>query len=150
MPKILSDNQRQFHKECCTDILDMIVANSGFLNKVVTCDKSWVFTNDPDSKCPSAQWKLMSSPRPKKRKMSRSQEKAMVIPFFNFKGLIHVERVPEGQSINREKMRKNSLQHWCSGEWWFHQDNAPSHGSTLVTKWMASRGMSVTTPTLQP
>ena len=29
--KILSQDQRQFHVECCTDILKMIEADSGFL-----------------------------------------------------------------------------------------------------------------------
>lgn len=42
--KILSDDQNQFHVECCTEILEMIEADSDFLNKVVTCDESWVFT----------------------------------------------------------------------------------------------------------
>ena len=49
VPKILSDDQRQFCMECCTDILKMIEDDSGFLNKVVTCDESWVFTYNPES-----------------------------------------------------------------------------------------------------
>lgn len=152
VPKILSDDQRQFRVECCTDILEMIEADSGFLNNVVTCDESWVLTYDPESKRQSAQWKHGSSPRPKKARMSRSQEKAMVIPFFDSQGLIHVEWVPRGQTVNkeyyltvlkrfREKMRKKRPQQWRSGQWWFHQDNAPCHKSMLVTTWMADRGM---------
>ncbi|XP_068238535.1 protein GVQW3-like [Palaemon carinicauda] len=101
VPKILSDDQKQFRVECCTDILEMIEADSGFLNKVVTCDQSWVFTYDPESKHQSAQWKHPTSPRPKNAKMSRSQEKAMVIPFFDSQGLIHVEWVPQGQTVNK-------------------------------------------------
>ncbi|XP_066963193.1 histone-lysine N-methyltransferase SETMAR-like [Macrobrachium rosenbergii] len=95
VPKILSDDQRQFRVECCTDILEMIEADSGFLNKVVTCDESWVLTYDPEGKRQSAQWKHATSPRPKKAKMSRSQEKAMVIPFFDSQGLIHIAWVPQ-------------------------------------------------------
>ena len=102
VPKILSDDQRQFLMECCTYILEMIEADSGFLNKIVTCDESWVFTYDPKSKCQSAQWKHATFHRPKKAKMSRSQEKAMVIPFFDSQGLIHVEWVPQGQTVNKE------------------------------------------------
>ncbi|XP_068246292.1 protein GVQW3-like [Palaemon carinicauda] len=96
VPKFLSDDQKQFRVKCCTDILKMIEDDSGFLNKVVTCDESWVFTYDPESKHQSAQWKHPTSPRPKKAKMSRSQEKAMIIPFFDSQGLIHVEWVPQG------------------------------------------------------
>ena len=87
----------------------------------MSCDESWVFTYDPESKCHSAQWKHATSPRPKKAKMSRSQEKAMVIPFFDSQGLIHVEWAPQGQTVNkeyylnvlkryREKMRKKRPQ----------------------------------------
>ncbi|XP_076058511.1 protein GVQW3-like [Oratosquilla oratoria] len=106
VPKILSDHQRQFRVECCTDILEMIEADSGFLNK---------------SKRQIAQWKHATSLRPRKAKMSRSQEKAMAIPFFDSQGLIHVEWVPLGQTVNkeyyltvlkrfREKMRKKRPQ----------------------------------------
>ncbi|XP_076059317.1 protein GVQW3-like [Oratosquilla oratoria] len=96
VPKSLSDDQRQFRMECCTGILDMISADSGFLNKVVTFNKNWVFTYDPESKHQSAQWKHTSSSRPKRAKKSRSQEKAIVIPFFDSKGLIQIKWIPEG------------------------------------------------------
>ncbi|XP_068235595.1 protein GVQW3-like [Palaemon carinicauda] len=155
--KILSDDQKQFRVECCTDILEMVDSDSGFLDKVVTCDESWVFTYDAESNRQSAQWKHQTSPRPKKAKMSSLQGKAMVIPFFDSEGLIHVEWVPQGQTANeeyyltilkrlREKMRKKCQQQWTSDQWWFHQDNAPCHKSTLVTTWMADRGMTVVQP----
>ena len=103
MPKILSDEQRQFRVEYCTDILEMIGADSGFLNKVVICDESWVlFTYNPESKHQSAPCKHATSPRPKKAKMSRLHEKAMIISFFVSQGLIHVEWVPLGQTANKE------------------------------------------------
>ena len=79
MPKVLSKDQRQLRVECCTDMLAMTEINSSFLNNVVTCDEGWVFTYDPESKRQSAPWKQETSPRSKKARMSRSQEKAMVI-----------------------------------------------------------------------
>ena len=36
--------------------------------------------------------------------------------------------------------KKRTLQ-WKNGQWWFHQDNAPCHKSTLVITWMADRGI---------
>ena len=127
VPKILSRDQRQIRVECCTDILQMIEADFKFLNNIVTCDESWVFTYDPESKRQSAQWKHGTFPRPKKARMSRSQEKVMVIPFFDSQGLIHVEWVPQGQTVTeefyltvlrrfREKMRKKRPQQWTSGQ----------------------------------
>ena len=161
VPKILSKDQRRFRVQCCTDMLAMTETNSSFLNNVVTCDESWVFTFDPESKRQSAQWKHGTSPRSEKARMSRSQEKAVVIPFFDSQGLIYIEWVPRGQTVNkeyylavlkrfREKMRKKRPQQWSSGEWWFHQDNAPCHKSMLVTQLDGRQGHEKSaTPTIQ-
>ena len=47
--------------------------------------------------------------------------------------------------------RKKKPEQWTSGDWWFHQDNAPCHRSTLVTTYMADRGMKlVQNPTYSP
>ena len=126
----------------------MIEADSGFLDNVVTCDESWVFTCNPESKRQSAQWKHGTSPRPKKAKMSRSQDKAMVIVFFESQELIHVEWVSQGQTVKKEyclsvlkRFRKKRSQQWSSGQWWFHQDNVACHKSTLVSSWMVDKGI---------
>ena len=64
MPKIPSKDQRQFCVECYAGMLGMRETNASFLNNVVTCDESWVFTYDPESKYQSAQWKYGTSPGP--------------------------------------------------------------------------------------
>ena len=38
-------------------------------------------------------------------------------------------------------MKKKRPQQWKNDQWWFHQDNAPCYLSTLVTTWMAEKGM---------
>ncbi|XP_064111478.1 protein GVQW3-like [Macrobrachium nipponense] len=70
MPKILSDDQRQFCVESCTDILEMTEADSGFLNKVVTGDESWVFTYsyDPESKRQECSVEVRDLPQTQKGK----------------------------------------------------------------------------------
>lgn len=127
VPEILSDNKRQFCIECCNDIVDMMVPDSGFLNKVMTCNESWAFICSPESRIQSAKGKHMNSPRPKKEKMSRWQEKAMVIPLFDSQRFICFKCVPQGLTINkeyylkilkkkfREKMREKKPQQWSSG-----------------------------------
>ena len=44
--------------------------------------------------------------------------------------------------------RKKRPEQWTSGDWWFHQDNAPCHRSTLVTPYMADS--EVQNPTYSP
>ena len=144
VPKTLFRDQRQFRVECGTDILQMIVADFEFLNNIVTCDESWEFMYDPESKRQSAQWKHGTSSRPKKKKIRRSQITAIVISFFDSQGLIHFESVLQGQTVNkkfyltvlrsfREKIKKNRPRQWTSGRWWFYQDNSSCHKSILVT-----------------
>jgi len=48
----------------------------------------------------SSQWKSPGSPRPKKARQSRSATKNMLIMFFDIRGNVHHEFVPEGQTVN--------------------------------------------------
>ena len=72
VPKLLSDEQQEHHKELCLDLLQCIENEPDFLNLIITCDETWVFTYDPETMRQSMQWKSTSSPRPKKARMSRS------------------------------------------------------------------------------
>jgi hypothetical protein len=81
--------------------LQRIEDEPDLLNSVITCDETWIFMYDPETKPQSMQWKSASSPRPKKARMSRSRFKAMLIVFFNIQGIVMAERVPSGQTVNQ-------------------------------------------------
>ncbi|UYV64519.1 SETMAR [Cordylochernes scorpioides] len=70
------------------------------LNSVVTGDESWMFKYDPESKRQSCAWYTKSSPRLKKARMSKSCIKTMIIVFFDIRGIVHCEFVPQGQTVN--------------------------------------------------
>ena len=76
-------------------------ADEKLLENVITGDESWVFQYDPETKRQSRQWKSVSSPRPKKARMQRSQVKVMLITFFDHQGMVHHEFVPQGQTVNQ-------------------------------------------------
>jgi hypothetical protein len=68
-------------------------------------------------------WKTPTSPRMKTTKMSKSKVKAIMIVFFNIRGVIMIELVPEGQTVNqkyylevltelRERVRKKRPELW--------------------------------------
>ena len=75
-----------------------------------------------------------------------------MIPFFDSNGMIYMHWVPTGQTVNKKyyvevlkEFRKRF--HWKrpalfnSGQWHFHQDNAPVHNSILVTDYLTKMGI---------
>nr|CAH7751414.1 unnamed protein product [Callosobruchus chinensis] len=102
VPKNLTPEQKENRKNICIDIMQQLEADPGLLEKVVTCDKTWIFQYDPETKRQSMHWKTQSSPRMKKARMSKSKLKAMLIIFFDVRGVIMVEWVPQGQTVNQK------------------------------------------------
>ena len=100
VPKILSKDQKQNPVKFCEDMLEKIKDHLDILRQIITEDKTWVFQYDPEAKRQSMQWKTAESPRPKKVHMSKSKIKVMLIAFFDQKGMVHHEFVPEGETVN--------------------------------------------------
>ena len=70
-----------------------------------------------------------------------------MIPFFDSNGMIYMQWVPTGETVNKEyyaevlrEFRKRFLQKrpalFKSGQLHFHQDNTPVHNSILVTDYL--------------
>ena len=73
-------------------------------------------------------------------------------PFFDSTGMIYMHWVPTGQTVNKEyyvevlrefrkRFRRKRLALFKSGQWHFHQDNAPVHNSILVTDYLTKMGI---------
>ena len=126
------------------------------------CDESWIYWYDQETKWQSYQWKHAGSPRPKKARQSKSTHKLLMIPFFHSIGMIYMHWVPTGQTVNKEyyaevlrEFREIFLgkrpQVFKSGQWHFHQDNAPVHNSILVTDYLTKMGIkTVPQPSYSP
>ena len=71
------------------------------LGRVITGDETWVYQYDPETKRQSAQWKTANSPRPKKFRHSKSRVKTMLLTFFDTRGILHYEFLPNGQTVNQ-------------------------------------------------
>ena len=132
-----------------------VVMTSWSIDALVTCDESWIYCSDPETKRQSSQWKHAGSPRPKKARQSKSTHKLLMIPFFFFfgsTGMIYMHWIPTGQTVNKEyyvevlrEFRKRFLGKWPtlfkSAQWHFQQDNAPVHNSILVTDYLTKIGI---------
>ena len=123
------------------------------------CDESWIYCYDQETKRQSSQWKHAGYPRPKKARQSKSTHKLLMIPFFDSTGTIYMHWVSTEQIVNKEyyvevlrEFRKRFHRErpalFKSGQWHFHQDNAPVHNTILVTDYLTK--MSIKTVRYPP
>ena len=116
------------------------------------CDESRIYCYDPETKTQSFQWKHAGSPRTKKARQGKYTHKLLMIPFFDSTGMIYMHWVPTGQTVNKEyyvevlrEFRKRYLGKrlalFKSGQWHFHQDNAPVHNSIFVIDYLTKMGI---------
>jgi len=48
--KVLSDEQKECRKELCLDLLQHVENEPDSLNSIITCDETWIFMYDPETK----------------------------------------------------------------------------------------------------
>ena len=72
----------------------------------------------------------------------------MLIVFFDYRGVVNHEFVPEGQTLNkknnlallrllREAIHRKRPDLWADNSWICHHDNAPLHPSLIVAELLA-------------
>jgi hypothetical protein len=101
VPKNLTQEQNDNLKNICSDIMERITEQPDMLENVITCDETWIFQYDPEMKRQSMPWRPSSS-RMKKARMSKSKVKALMIIFFDIRGVIMIEGAPEGQTVTQK------------------------------------------------
>jgi len=133
-------------------MLDSANSDPEFLNVVTNGDELWVYGYDPETKAQSSHWKRSTSPRPKMAKQLRSNVKVMLTVFFDSRGVVHDEYVPQGQNINKEyylevrrlrdAVRRKRPDLWAAGTWQLRHDNAPAHSSQLIQTFLVKHNIS--------
>ena len=143
VPKMLTPDMKATRVNTSSVLLSRYNVNpENFLSRVVTGDETWVHYYDPPSKFESMEWKHAGSPRTKKFKVSRTTKKVMATVFWDTDGVIHIDYLPRGTTMNgqyyadllvrlresikekrRGKIRRGVL---------LQQDNAPVHSSKVA------------------
>ena len=152
VPRVLREDQKERRCHDSREMVELINSDPTVLDALVTYDESWIYCYDPETKKQSSKWKHAGSPKPKKARQSKSTHKLLMIPFFDSTGMIYMYWVSTGQTVNKEyyvevlrEFRKRFHQKrpalFKSGQWHFHQDNAPVHNSILVTDYLTKMGI---------
>ena len=102
VPRVRRENQKERHCHDSREMVELINSDPAVLDALVTCDESWIYCYDPETKRQSSQWKHAGSPRPKKARQSKSTHKLLRIPFFDSTVMIYMHWVPTGQTVNKE------------------------------------------------
>ena len=98
VPKNLSNEQKDNCVLVSRDLLDRVVSEPNFLQRVIIGNETWVFEYNPTTKRQSSEWHTSQSLRPKKAQMSKSRVKSMLIIFFiqrelSTRRLCHLDRL---------------------------------------------------------
>ena len=102
VPRVLREDQKERRCQDSREMVELINSDPAVLDALVTCDESWIYCYDPETKRQSSQWKHAGSPRHKKARQSNSTHKLLMIPFFDCTGMIYMHWVPTGQTVNKE------------------------------------------------
>ncbi|UYV72914.1 hypothetical protein LAZ67_10001150 [Cordylochernes scorpioides] len=100
--KLLNCDQKQNRMNIANEMLDSVRDDPNLLQRVITGDEAWVYGYDVETKAQSSQWKLPHEPRPKKARQVRSNVKVLLTVFFDFRGVVHHEFLPQGRTVNKE------------------------------------------------
>ena len=81
VPRMLREDQKERRCHDSREMVELINSDPAVLDALVTCDESWIYCYDPETKRQSSQWKHPGSPRPKEARQSKSTHKLLMIFF---------------------------------------------------------------------
>jgi len=82
VPRLLTQDQKNTRLTLCQELKNQTESDPNFLSKVITGDESWCYGYDPETKQALSQWKMPTSPRAKKARQVRSNEKTIIVFFL--------------------------------------------------------------------
>ena len=161
VPRVLREDQKEKRCHNSREMVELINSDPTVLDAQVTCDESWIYCYDPETKRQSSQWKHAGSPRPKKARQSKSTHKLLIILFFFWQHWhdLHAlgfhwtdkEYYVEVLREFRKRFRQKRPALFKLGQWHFHQYNGLVHNSILVTDYLTKMAIkTVPQPSYSP
>ena len=143
VPHSLTIQQKLNRKQISQRNLKRFKQNqTDFVRRFITMDETWIYHHDPKLKQERLQWIEAGSSAPKQVKSERSAKKIMASIFWDAKGVLLIDYLEKGKTINSEyycnlldqldkniREKRPGLQKKTII---FHQDNARVHTSFLT------------------
>jgi transposase len=135
VPRFLSGEMCERRLDCCLSNLHLLAEHGqNFLANIITQDETPISLYVPESKRDSAEWCCHDESAPRKLRSGTSHKRAaMLTVFWDMKGIIKVDILDKGQTINSayycqlvrdtRKLRRKSR----GVPLWYLHDNAPIH-----------------------
>ncbi|XP_054724253.1 histone-lysine N-methyltransferase SETMAR-like [Uloborus diversus] len=150
VPHTLTNDQKHCRVEHYRDMQQAATRDPNFMVNIVTGDETWCFKYEPLTKRQSAEWKSPEDAKPKKVRMEKSRIKTLLTVFFDSKGIIHKEFMPEGESVNAAYYLSVLKRLWArihrvrpeyqnQASWFLLHDNASTHKSLMVRNFLAKK-----------
>ena len=103
VPKCLSADKKLQRCQSSEQPLEFFRSDpNDFLSQLVTMDETWLYHYDPEAKQQSMEWRHTGSPRPKKFLVQKSAGKFLASIFWDQDGIILIDCLHKGQTINAE------------------------------------------------
>ena len=101
LPHRLSDENRANREGVCGQLLHMFNENN-FLNRIITVDECWVYWRNDRSYHNRSWFGPDDQPTTSVRQTSMTKQKFLACVFWDAKGLLLMEILPQGQPLNSE------------------------------------------------
>jgi len=118
--------------------------------RLVAMEETWLYHYDPETKQQPMEWRNNGSPRLQKFRVQKSAGKALASRFLDQDGILFIDYLPKGQTINAEHyssllvqlkdiLKEKSRGKFIKGVLFLH-DNAPAHRALATQRKLAYLG----------
>ena len=148
VPKCLNADHKRQQCQSSEQILEFFRRNPYvFLSRLMTIDETWLYHYDPETKQQSMEWRHSGSLSLKNSDCTNPLEKFLASIFWDQDGIILIDYLPKGQTINTEYylsllvQLKDILKEKHGGKFTngvlFLYDNVPAHRALATQKKLA-------------
>ncbi len=102
VPHFLTDANKKMRSDLSTDNLQNVWTIPHYLDRIVSGDETWISLYNQETKFESCQWTEKGGPCPTKIVKSNSIRKSMLILFHDAYGVLLLEFVPAGETVDSD------------------------------------------------